>query len=483
MTAPPDDTAAPPDETAVPSGAEVLVLEDEPGVATLTRRVLEGEGHHVVVVGRVVDALRHLREHEVDVALVDLHLPDGSGFEVLQELAGGSIRAEAVVLTGQADLTSAIEAMKLGAYDYLTKPVGIDEVGLVVQRAWEKSRLRRENESLRQRLRRREAPEGLVTEDRAMQVLLESVERVAGSDLPVLIQGESGTGKELVARALHQQSRRQGGPFVAINCASLPDSLLESELFGHERGAFTGAVARKPGLFELADRGTLFLDEVGDVSAAMQPKLLRALETQEYRRVGGTQNLRCNVRFVSATNKDLRVLVGSGAFWDDLYYRLNGVTLSIPPLRERRGDVLPLALHFLRATGAGKSLAPRALEALRAYDWPGNVRELQMVVRRAAILARGPAIELEDVPLVATRKPREELVAKGMTLAELEARYIRQVLREQGGHRGKAAEILGISVKTLYNKLGTAHPRRASPPRPGSLKDDDGDLPPDEDGA
>jgi two-component system, NtrC family, response regulator AtoC len=475
----------PPDAAAAPGGAEVLVLEDEPSLAKLTCRVLEGEGHHVVATARVVDALRHLRERAVDVVVVDLHLPDGSGLEVLQELAGGGIQAEAVVLTGQADLASAIEAMKLGAYDYLTKPVGIDEVGLVVQRAWEKVRLRRENESLRLRLRRREAPEteGLVTEDRAMQALLESVQRVAGSDLPVLIQGESGTGKELVARALHRQSPRTAAPFVALNCASLPDTLLESELFGHERGAFTGAVARKPGLFELADRGTLFLDEVGDVSAAMQPKLLRALETQEYRRVGGTQNIRCNVRFVSASNKDLRDLVERGSFRDDLYYRLNGVTLGIPPLRERRGDVLPLAMHFLRATGTGKPLSPRALEALRAYDWPGNVRELQMVVRRAAILARGEAIEPEDVPLVAPRKRSEEAtMASGVTLAELEARYIRQVLREQGGHRGKAAEVLGISVKTLYNKLGTGQARRASPPRPGSLKDGGG-LPPDDEGA
>jgi DNA-binding NtrC family response regulator len=355
--------------------------------------------------------------------------------------------------------------MKLGAYDYLTKPARFEELELVVARAAEKSRLRRENEGLKTRIERLDAPSGIVTEDPAMKELLGVLARVAGSELPVLVQGESGTGKELVARALHRQSPRAGHAFVAINCGALPENLLESELFGHEKGAFTGAVARKPGLFEVADRGVLFLDEIGEVSPAVQVKLLRVLETKEFTRLGSTRPQRSDLRIVSASNRDLKQETRSGGFREDLYYRLNGVTVRLPPLRERRGDVPLLARHFLRQLGSKKAFAPRAIEALAGYAWPGNVRELQMVVHRAMILAPGELIDAVDLPAAEPASGGsgflESALGAGLTLEELEREYIRRVLEQHQGHRGRTAKALGIDPKTLYNKLGAERPRRA----------------------
>ncbi len=321
--------------------------------------------------------------------------------------------------------------------------------------------MRVENQTLRVRLDRHETHSAIVTEDPVLLQVIASLAQVGPSDLPVLVQGESGTGKELVARAVHDSSARKNGPFVAINCAAVPDSLLESELFGYERGAFTGAAGRKLGLFEVADRGTLFLDEIGDISAAVQAKLLRVLETKEFFRLGSTRAIRSDVRVVAATNKDLADLMTSGGFREDLYYRINGVTLRLPPLRDRPGDVLPLSLHFMRLHGIKRGLSPKALEALKAYRWPGNVRELLMVIRRAAVLATGDLIEPRDLPLrpaAAAPTPAGEL-PDGLTLEQLEDRYIRQVLAKCKGHRARAAARLGISVKTLYNKIGPERPR------------------------
>jgi DNA-binding NtrC family response regulator len=275
----------------------------------------------------------------------------------------------------------------------------------------------------------------------------------------VLVTGETGTGKELVARALHQRSPRTRGPFVAVNCGAVPENLVESELFGHEKGAFTGAVARKAGVFELADAGVLFLDEVGEIPPPAQVKLLRALESKEFMRVGATRPTRVDIRIVSATNRDLRAEVAEGRFREDLYYRLSGLTLRLPPLRERSGDIALLAGHFLARITPRKRLSPGALERLAAYPWPGNVRELQMVIQRAAILCAKEAVGAEDVLLDPPQSWKAAAMKSGLTLEEMEREYIQTVLAEHGGHRGKAAKALGIDPKTLYNKLGAARPR------------------------
>ncbi len=441
----------------------VLVVEDDDALAEMISTALGESGYDVTVARSVAAAGAFLSSREFEVALLDLHLPDGSGAEVLRRLVDEGALTETIVLTGSRDVESAIQVMKLGASDYLVKPTPISELEIAVAQAKERHRLRSENEALRVRLGRHETHSAIVTEDPAFLEVIGSLAQVGPSDLPVLVQGESGTGKELVARAVHDSSVRKNGPFVAINCAAVPDNLLESELFGYERGAFTGAAVRKLGLFEVADRGTLFLDEIGDISAAVQAKLLRVLETKEFFRLGSTRAVRSDVRVVSATNKDLAELMGSGGFREDLYYRINGVTLRLPPLRDRPGDVLPLALHFMRIHGIKRGLSPRSLAVLKAYRWPGNVRELQMVIRRAGVLATGDLIEPKDVPLqpAKTASLSGEL-PDGLSLGELEDRYIRHVLAQCKGHRARAAARLGISVKTLYNKIGPERPRDRS---------------------
>ncbi|HET8645362.1 MAG TPA: sigma-54 dependent transcriptional regulator, partial [Vicinamibacteria bacterium] len=318
------------------------------------------------------------------------------------------------------------------------------------------------NVALRLRLERQEPIPGLITQDPAMRELLATLDRVAATELPVLVMGETGTGKELVARALHQRSPRRGQPFVAINCGAVPETLIESELFGYEKGAFTGAMARKPGLFEVADHGVLFLDEVGDISAQVQVKILRALETKEFYRVGGMRSVRSDVRVVAATNKDLQEEIAAGRFRQDLYYRLNGVTLLLPPLRQRPDDVALLARHFLARFAPAKKLSRRAVEALQAHPWPGNVRELQMAMQRAAALCPQETVDVDDLPL--RREPPRDWTASaaraGLTLEELERQYIHTVLEAHHGHRGKTAKALGLDPKTLYNKLGAARPRK-----------------------
>jgi DNA-binding NtrC family response regulator len=441
--------------------SHVLVVDDDEALAELISTALTEAGYQVTVARSVSSAVLLMGSREFDVALLDMHLPDGTGADVLRRLVDDSALTEVVVLTGSRDIASAIQVMKLGASDYLVKPTPIAELEIVVAQASDRHRLRAENQALRYRLERLETRHAVVTEDPSLLRVIASLAQIGPSDLPVLVQGESGTGKELVARAVHEASPRKSGPFVAINCAALPDSLLESELFGYERGAFTGAAVRKLGLFEVADRGTLFLDEIGDISATVQAKLLRVLESGEFFRLGSTRKMRSDVRIVAATNKDLADVMGKGLFREDLYYRINGVTLNLPPLRDRPGDVLPLALHFLRMHGIKRGLSPRALEALKAYRWPGNVRELQMVIRRAGVLATGELIEPKDLPLKPAKAPSASggSLPDGLTLEQLEDRYIRHVLAQCKGHRARAAARLGISVKTLYNKIGTERPR------------------------
>ena len=444
-----------------PAPARILVVEDDAALMEVVCDQLRSLGHTVDAARTIAGALEELGRAQFDVALLDLMLPDGSGIEILRRIAEEDLPTEAIVLTGYASVDTAIEAMKLGAYDYMTKPARMNELEILVQKASEKSRLRRENVSLKVRLGQQERGFGLITEDAGMKELMATVARVAPSDLPVLIQGESGTGKELIARAIHTASARSRHPFVAINCAAMAESLLESELFGHEKGSFTGAVTRKPGLFEVADKGVLFLDEIGEVSPAVQVKLLRAIETREILRVGSTRPVRVDVRIVTATNKDVKAEMQQGRFREDLYYRLNGVTVRLPPLRERRGDIPLLARHFLDRFGPRKQLTPPALEALTAYAWPGNVRELQMVIHRAAILALTDAIDAADLPLDVRDQGWKTAGARmAMSLADIEREYIESVLRQNEGHRGKTARALGIDPKTLYNKLGPERPRK-----------------------
>ncbi len=432
---------------------QVLVIEDDQPLLEVMRDELNDRGYETLVAGTVAEGIDRLKQSEPEVIILDLMLPDGSGMDVLRAIAADDLASEAIVLTGYATVATAIEAMKLGAYDYLTKPTRMEELDVLVTKAAEKVRLRRENVSLKGQLERLKPIEGMLTQDPAMLEIVEMIERVAPADIPVLVQGETGTGKELVARAVHRKSPRTGQAFVALNCSAVSENLLESELFGHERGAFTGAVERKAGLLEVADRGVLFLDEIGDMSPAAQVKLLRALETGEFLRVGGTRPVRTDVRIVSATHKDLRREVRDGTYREDLYHRLNGVTITLPPLRDRKKDVALLATHFLERYSAGKkSFSPRGLEILNSYSWPGNVRELQMVVQRAAILSKGVVVEPKHLLLELWDWKRKG-VFKNLTLAEVERDYIQSVLEQHQGHRAKAAKTLGIDPKTLYNKL------------------------------
>jgi DNA-binding NtrC family response regulator len=443
----------------VSEALRLLVVEDDTGLAEVLSDELRTRGHRVAVAATVATARALLAEAEFDVALMDLMLPDGSGIDVLRTAREQELPTQVIVLTGYATVATALEAMKLGAYDYLTKPARLEEIELLVAKAAEKAHLLWENAALRVRLEGREAFPGLIGQDPALKRVLADVERVAASPLPVLIQGESGTGKELVARAVHRKSPRAHAPFVPVNCAALPESLLETELFGHEKGAFTGALNRRPGLFEAADRGVLFLDEIGEIPLPVQAKLLRAIETSEFFRVGSTRPVQVDIRVVTATNKDLRAESEKGAFREDLYYRLNGVTLTLPPLRARPGDVPLLAAHFLERAAGRKRLSRGAAEKLAAYAWPGNVRELQMVVQRAAVLSQGDVIEAGDLHLDPPRSWRADALGRHLTLAELERQYIEEVLARHDGHRGQAAQALGIDPKTLYNKLGPEKPR------------------------
>jgi two-component system, NtrC family, response regulator AtoC len=438
---------------AAPERISILILEDDPSFGGVVEEELRARGDDVTRISSVAAALDQLRDDSYDVVLLDLHLPDGSGLEVLRVISAQALPVEALVLTGHAEVPTALEALRLGAYDYLAKPPRLDELQVLVEKASEKARLRRENAALRARIRQHEPVGGFVTADPTTRQLLETLDRAAASALPVLIQGETGTGKELLARALHEHSPRSAFPFVPLNCAALPETLIESELFGHERGAFTGAIDRKTGFFEVANRGTIFLDEIGELGLQLQSRLLRVLETQEFFRVGGTRPVRVDVRVVSATNREPKAEVEAGRFRGDLFYRLNGVSLRVPPLRERRGDIPLLARHFLDRTGEGRMLSPAATEALAAYDWPGNVRELEMVIGRAAVLVQGPVIDAPDLPLEVRPRAAPRVMRGDLTLAEMEREYILTVLERNRGHRGRTAEALGIDPKTLYNKL------------------------------
>ena len=446
---------------------KVLIAEDEENLGTILEQFLVGRGHHVQTVRDGRSALQALRADTWDVALLDIVMPEMDGLEVLKAVREETAPPEVIIITGNGTIETAITAMKLGAYDYLSKPYRMAEIDVLVRRAWEKRQLARENAAMHNRLERVDAIPELITQYAPMQAVLALVEKVARSDSSVLISGESGTGKELIARAIHRISPRARHTLVDINCAAIADQLLESELFGHERGAFTGALSRKQGLFELAQGGSLFMDEIGELEPRLQGKLLRALETGSFFRVGGTQKVEVDVRIIAATNKDLGRAVSENQFRGDLFYRINTIGVTLPPLRERTVDIPLLADHFLRRFGGAHPprLGPDAVEALQAYHWPGNVRELRNVMERAVLLSTGGAIHARDLPLTAgVQMPGTVAPVPGqaVSLADLERRHIESVLTQTSWHQGRAAQMLGISSKTLYRKIreyGFTRPR------------------------
>jgi len=442
---------------------KVLVVDDEEPFRRLLKRELSRKGFSVEVAADGREALALLRERAFDVILLDIVMPGLDGPATMKQPREDPAAPAIIVLTGRATVETAVEAMKNGAFDYLTKPYKLDELIVLVNRAHEFGSLSVKNRLLEQELVRQETPPDFVGRSRQLRQIQALIRKVAPTDSPVLILGESGTGKELVANTLWRASLRREQPLIPLNCATLSENLIESELFGHERGAFTSAVATKHGLVEVADRGTLFLDEIAELPLALQPKLLRFLDTGEYRRVGGTRAQSVDVRVIAATNRDLRGLIAAGRFREDLFYRLNVITLEIPPLRERPEDVPDLARHFLRKYGrktacAARDFSEQALAALAAYRWPGNVRELENVVERAAILCEGDPIRPEDlaVPAAAAAGAGGASAAGGagpLALGDLEREHILRVLRESGGNQSRASQLLGIDRKTLYLKL------------------------------
>ncbi len=437
----------------------VLVVDDERPTRLLMEKELPRAGYVVMSAESGEAALALVQTQEYDVILLDLKMPGIGGMETLRRIRESGVSGEVVILTGHPDVDSAIAAMKLGAYDYLTKPFKLSELEEVLQRAAERKQLRQENTALRRMVAQREPAPLIVGRGPAITALLATVRRIAPSDANVLIHGESGTGKGLVAKAIHEASPRARGPFLAINCSAFQDQLLESELFGHEKGAFTGATDPKQGLFEVAEEGTLLLDEVAEMSPAMQAKLLQVLDTRELRRVGGTRVHRVDVRIIAATNKDLSQEVRATRFREDLFYRLNVVSLNLPPLRDRKDDIPLLIDHFVRqfsATGyAPKAISAEALQTLVDYPWPGNVRELANTIERLLILTPGGTIGLNDLPSNIRVSPGP--VQGPSSLAEMERLHLIRILKETGGKKMKAARLLGIDLKTLNKKIRDYH--------------------------
>jgi len=437
----------------------LVVVEDDPDVAGAMAEALRGDGHEVVTVGTGAGLLGHLEQQVPDLVLLDLGLPDASGLDLLPAIRAQGEPVSVVVVTGDSHVATVVEAMRRGAAHFLAKPLRLGQLRAEVERVLEQHRVARRASVYRERSEPaggRVLPE-MVGSSPATERVRRLVEQVAGTDSTVLLLGESGTGKGMIARGLHRASRRAGRSFVEVNCASLQPQLLESEVFGHERGAFTGAADRKPGLMEVADGGTLFLDEVTEIALSAQSKLLSALENRSFRRVGGVRELAVDIRLVAATNRDLEAAVRERAFREDLYFRLNVFAIVVPPLRERPGDVADLVGHFIAtlSPAIGRTVrraSPAALDALDAYRWPGNVRELRNVVERGLILASGDTLELEHLPL-AVNRPAAGGNAPLRPLADVERDHIEKAVAALDGNLKRTAEVLGISRSTLYEKL------------------------------
>ncbi len=455
----------------------VLIVDDEADLLENCRRILTNAGYECLATTNPEEALRLLETERPSLLLTDLKMPKMHGLELLHRARAIDANCPVVVITAFATIESAVVAVKGGAFDYLAKPFSVDQLKLVVSRALNQHRLALENLHLKEQLRDTYGFENIIGRSPALQQVMELVRKAARSEANILILGESGTGKELIARAVHANSARAAQPFVAVDCAALPENLLESELFGYEKGAFTGATGSKMGLIEMAHRGTLFLDEIGELSLNLQAKLLRVLQQREIRRVGGTRSIEVDARVVSATNRNLDVLCSKGRFRQELYYRLNVVDIALPPLRERAGDVALLAHAFLRKHGQNserkmRGFEPGVLEALEAYSWPGNVRELQNVIERACALADKDVITLADLPRhIREREATVDTVptlarggltlkdAKARWMSELESAYILELLRSKGGNISQAARAAGVDRKTVRRILTKHHLR------------------------
>ena len=440
--------------------ADILVVDDESGARTTLAILLRKRGHRVTQAEGAKAAAKALAEAVFDVVVTDLRMPDGDGLEVLRTAKAHAPETAVILLTAYAGWESAKEAIRLGAFDYFEKGKEPEEFLHRIDKALEEKGLRRENENLRRQVRERYSLPGIIAQSRGMQRVLDLVMRVAPTDATVLIHGESGTGKEVIAKAVHHASGRAKSPFVAVNCGALPEALLESEVFGHVKGAFTGATVNKKGLFEEAHGGTFFLDEIGEMPPALQVKLLRTLQDREVRPVGSTQQVTVDVRVIAATNRDLAQMMQQGKFREDLFYRLNVIPVALPPLRERREDIPLLAEYFLEHFGQKQGrpvrLAPEAAEALLRYPWPGNVRELENAMERTAILAQKGIIGLEDLPqyiAVGTPPGPAPSLPREQTMAEVEKTHILQTLERSGWNHSRAAEALGIGRTSLWRKL------------------------------
>ncbi len=442
--------------------ATLLVADDDPGLRESLERTLTREGYRVVLASDGRAALERVQAGGVDLIVTDLKMPGLTGLELLRAAKAIMPDVDVILLTAFGTVEEAVKAMKDGAYDFLTKPFRREQLIKLIDKALERRDLIEQNRALKKQLEDLRAKGQMIGASPSWRRMLTLVEQTADSSATILIQGESGTGKELVARSIHERSARRNGPFIAVNCAALPETLLESELFGYEKGAFTGAAGRKEGRFELAHGGTLFLDEVGDLSLVTQPKILRVLQEGEFERLGGTRTLQVDVRIVAATNQDVAEMVKEKRFREDLYYRLNVITIRVPPLRERPEDIRVLAQHYLRVYGAknGRKLegfTGEAIDRLEAYAWPGNVRELENLIERSVLLARKDRIDAEDLPeevMGVKRPPRDAILELiGTPLADIEQRLLDETLRITGGNKTQAAKLLGIDVRTVARKL------------------------------
>ncbi|MBP6672672.1 MAG: sigma-54-dependent Fis family transcriptional regulator [Bacteroidetes bacterium] len=442
----------------------ILIVDDEASQREVLYGYLKKKKFTVQHASSSDEAAAAVRSHHFDLVLTDFKMPGKTGFDLLQEVKRIDPETVVVLMTAFGTIEGAVDAMRAGAYDYLSKPIELDEIDLLVRRVQERSSLIEENRNLRDQLREKLSFTEIVSQSSAMQDVLSTASRVASAKAPVLVRGESGTGKELIARAIHFNSPRSTAPFIAVNCAALNDNLLESELFGHEKGAFTGAEKQRRGRFELADGGTIFLDEIGDISPATQVRLLRVLQEQKFERVGGSETIAVDVRIVAATNKNLESAIASGKFRDDLYYRLNVVTIEIPPLRSRREDISVLLEHFLNRFAKEhkrKKLAfsKEAWESLIRYDYPGNVRELENIVQRSVIFSRGEQITSADIPLVVRGSSHESSSRKPVDstfdeqIEQLEKELIFEALRLNGNNQSKAAQHLKLSERNLRYRL------------------------------
>lgn len=442
--------------------ATILIIEDEAKMRRLLELNLGEDGFKTLSAGDAETGLKILASESVDLVITDLKLPAMSGLELLEAVKEQNAAMPVVVMTAFGTVETAVDAMKHGASDYVLKPFSLTEMRMVVHKELDVSRLREENRSLREALGEKYSHPNIIAGSTKMQEVLSTVERVAPTNSTVLLGGESGVGKDLIARSIHEKSRRASGPFIKINTTAIPENLLESELFGYEKGAFTGATVSKPGKFELADKGTLFLDEIGDVPPATQVKLLRVLQEREFERLGGTKTIKIDVRLVAATNRDLRAALEEGTFREDLYYRLNVVPIDIPPLREHKEDIPALVELFLRrfSSDSGRrvtSISREAMNLLLGHHWPGNVRELQNIIERACALADTDKLEVEDIHFD-TRRNRtpdsgERFLPEGMTLDQWEDEMIREALKRADGNKSQAARLLGLSRNALRYRL------------------------------